>query len=347
MIKQLLPTRKWYDLQQAADRLTEIIGKTVTKKDLIYYASQGYLELSTYLDFSKNEFNEYKINIYNITMQEIIADIQFFEFRAISTDPTQENYYTDTVKLIVKDEFSYDIFFNDSKEMYGDEFIENLMQQPKIKEETLNNKKVLLKTNIELAKGLFVIDFLDFDYLVLNENKLEINCSEVLFRLSRHDKNENHLSIFMQALKRDKENIIEKLLLSDKNILVSENEIQILLNGGKKIRSLSTIESYIDEFKNPTRQIIQNPDKEKSIAKSKPSHRPPKIKEKEKAIEVARKTFKKYPDANLSCLIAWILPYLENKYNIKLSENTLRNTLKSANIGKHKGKSYSKLEIPD
>lgn len=46
-----LPPRKWYDLEQASEKLTNDLGKKFTEKDLIYYANQGYLELSVYIDF--------------------------------------------------------------------------------------------------------------------------------------------------------------------------------------------------------------------------------------------------------------------------------------------------------
>ena len=50
--KQTLPHRKWYSLQQAADKLTREFGEPVTIDDLLHYYQIGLLELSVYISTS-------------------------------------------------------------------------------------------------------------------------------------------------------------------------------------------------------------------------------------------------------------------------------------------------------
>lgn len=51
--KPTLPPRKWYSLQQAADKLTREFGEPVTIDDLLHYYQIGLLELSVYIATSK------------------------------------------------------------------------------------------------------------------------------------------------------------------------------------------------------------------------------------------------------------------------------------------------------
>ena len=56
-----LPPRKWYSLQQAAEKLTRDLKEPVTVDDLIYYACDGKLQLCTYITYIENK----AINICN------------------------------------------------------------------------------------------------------------------------------------------------------------------------------------------------------------------------------------------------------------------------------------------
>ena len=47
--KPTLPPRKWYSLQQAADKLRREFGEPVTIDDLLHYSQIGLLELSCLL----------------------------------------------------------------------------------------------------------------------------------------------------------------------------------------------------------------------------------------------------------------------------------------------------------
>ena len=51
--KPTLPPRKWYSLQQAADKLTREFGELVTIDDLLHYYQIGLLELSVYIATSQ------------------------------------------------------------------------------------------------------------------------------------------------------------------------------------------------------------------------------------------------------------------------------------------------------
>ncbi|OOF89403.1 hypothetical protein BKG94_02070 [Rodentibacter ratti] len=58
--KPTLPPRKWYSLQQAADKLTRKFNEPVTIEDLIHYWIHGYLMFSV-----KMEYNVLSLNIGN------------------------------------------------------------------------------------------------------------------------------------------------------------------------------------------------------------------------------------------------------------------------------------------
>ena len=78
-----LPNRKWYTLQQAADKLTRESGEPVTVEDLIHYAYIGDLELciDVYYDNtdSKQNFNENRIKNCIIDDKEYAIDGLFIE----------------------------------------------------------------------------------------------------------------------------------------------------------------------------------------------------------------------------------------------------------------------------
>ena len=52
--KPTLPPRKWYSLQQAADKLTREFGEPVTIDDLLHYYQIDLLELSIHIDTSES-----------------------------------------------------------------------------------------------------------------------------------------------------------------------------------------------------------------------------------------------------------------------------------------------------
>ena len=58
-----LPPRKWYSLQQAAEKLSQETNQTITSGDLLHYANQGLLELSVRVDFENINDDEFKFNL--------------------------------------------------------------------------------------------------------------------------------------------------------------------------------------------------------------------------------------------------------------------------------------------
>ncbi|OOF81900.1 hypothetical protein BKG92_08205, partial [Rodentibacter ratti] len=55
--KPTLPPRKWYSLQQAADKLTREFNEPVTIEDLIHYWIHGYLMFSVKVEYSGLTFD--------------------------------------------------------------------------------------------------------------------------------------------------------------------------------------------------------------------------------------------------------------------------------------------------
>ena len=95
-----LPNRKWYTLQQAADKLTRESGEPVTVEDLIHYAYIGDLELciDVYYDNtdSKQNFNENRIKNCIIDDKEYALEIDDFVFVEDESDILREpkkNFY--------------------------------------------------------------------------------------------------------------------------------------------------------------------------------------------------------------------------------------------------------------
>lgn len=88
MTNYKLPPRKWYNLEQASEKISREIGEKVTEKDIIYYANQGYLELSVYIDLEKIEDNEYKIEIRNSNLNDdLLEEIDFLDIHCWQSYP--------------------------------------------------------------------------------------------------------------------------------------------------------------------------------------------------------------------------------------------------------------------
>ena len=73
--KPTLPPRKWYSLQQAADKLSQIFNQAVTSGDLLHYANQGLLELSVRIDFERINDDEFNFSIHNSNLNEVLEDV--------------------------------------------------------------------------------------------------------------------------------------------------------------------------------------------------------------------------------------------------------------------------------
>ena len=70
-----LPPRKWYSLQQAAEKLSQETNQTITSGDLLHYANQGLLELSVRVDFENINDDEFKFNLQNSNLNEVLDKI--------------------------------------------------------------------------------------------------------------------------------------------------------------------------------------------------------------------------------------------------------------------------------
>ncbi|TPH21501.1 hypothetical protein EUX52_04770 [Haemophilus haemolyticus] len=342
--KPILPPRKWYSLQQAADKLSKDSGEYVTKQDILHYASQGYLELAIYIDFYKTEFDDYKFNIKGMDMNSMINKLFIIEFRGFSWNSFRENYHFEQSRLTIKDKFKHifsgswnDDYENEDYEYddYEDEdyeyddyedstpsFYNSLPFGPKerMKKAIVNDKELFIITNIEEAKGFFVIDFLDFEHLMLDEDNLQINCNDIILRFSRTIENTNGLNIVINGVGKKFD---RQLFINEQSIFILYDDLVLFTQKNQKIRSLSTIESYLDEFKDPTRegqlalktkktdQIIEKEQKiiEQTQEESKKYY--------ERIIlKSCMETAKKYPDAGVYSIVNAVIQKIKTDYGV-------------------------------
>lgn len=262
-----LPMRKWYSLEQASEKLTKDTGEKVTPGDIIHYANRGFLELSVYVDFEIID-DECKLEIRNSNLNEdLLDDIFLLDVHCWQGYPKLDFISGELFKARLKDEFSNADFFEKMKSKCEDsEFgfvdCDFLAQELDRAIKRVNNCLINedffidLKTNIEELKGFFAIEFADFKSILIDEEDPIINTKDISFRPSRNENIENGFGFCVDGFDLYNKSVIE---MNKKSIFITLEEIENLKTGDMKMRSLDSFESYIEEWKQPTRII--NPTK--------------------------------------------------------------------------------------
>ena len=376
-----LPPRKWYSLQQAADRLTQLFNQSVTSGDLLHYANQGLIELSVRIDFENINDDDFKLSIHNSNLNMVLddiydLDIHYWQGYAGRTDFIK----TDRFKAILKDTFKFEDVFKKLKEnaqKSEDGLVDMYDFLSGINRETIplyygyvNNEYYIdIKTNIEKLNGFFAIEFDDFEEVFIDENNPKINLKTITFRPSRNDNINNGFGFVVEGKNSNGKQIIE---LNKDSIFIVPEELEVFANGGKPIRNLNSFESFIEEWKNPTRTM--NPDSvvkenvlvetetmklfklkrvpyfgqeaqnETLLTKEKNKGGRPEIRYKDPLIELAKKIFQAYPKHNRARISDAILELVNNKgyftdQNFKITPETTLRILRENKIGKPRGES--------
>ncbi|WP_209026237.1 hypothetical protein [Mannheimia haemolytica] len=260
-----LPPRKWFSLEQASEKLSREIGEKITERDIIYYANQGYLELSAYIDFEKIEDDEYKLEIRNSNLNDdLLDDIYFLDIHCWQSYPKLQFIQGNLFKAIASDNFDYGKTFQKMKEqsliselgLVDEDFLLNEIDNavPILDDILINDYCSIphVKTNLEKLKGFFAIDLLDFDDILIDEENPILNTYDLAFRPSRNENIENGFSFCIAGLDFDKRPLIE---ISKKSIFITAEELEHLKNADRQMRNLNDFESYIEEWKQPTRII--------------------------------------------------------------------------------------------
>jgi len=216
--KPTLPPRKWYSLQQAADKLTREFGEPVTIDDLLHYSQIGLLELSVYIATSQETIK--------------IGKHIFSTFENIDKEKA----------------FSRNIFdFHLVSEYKEDIFIQHLFSIRKGIETTYQNK--LLKINIssydkELDNLIFIDGFMNLLDAIGNGPKAikdtiekGINLARLNYLVSPDYGDDYRVVILTNLNKNTKENIFIKL----DDLYVLDSDLKAFLNGENKEKDVEKI----------------------------------------------------------------------------------------------------------
>ena len=176
--------------------------------------------------------------------------------------------------------------------------------------------------------------------LSLYFTNLSISTYDVMFRFCRSEKYTNNLGFTIRVW--DKE-LNDSLFINSNDIFITKKEINNFLNG-KQIRTLRTMEDFIEEWNEPTRhsqedeiEINHNEETEKKEPPKNKGGRPQNPL-KDKAIKIARETASYYNNEITRLeLASRIADYLRTKYNAKIAEETVKKYLTEQNIGNRKG----------
>ncbi|HHV6933870.1 TPA: hypothetical protein ACUMYR_001476, partial [Haemophilus influenzae] len=115
--KPTLPPRKWYSLQQAADKLSQIFNQTVTSGDLLHYANQGLLELSVRIDFERIDDDEFNFSIHNSNLNDVLDDIYDLDIHYWQGYIGRADFIkTDRFKAVLNDTFDFEKAFKKLQE---------------------------------------------------------------------------------------------------------------------------------------------------------------------------------------------------------------------------------------
>ncbi|HDR1106061.1 TPA: hypothetical protein QB290_002039 [Pasteurella multocida] len=387
--KMKLPPRKWYSLEQAAEKITQETGEHITERDLIYYANQGFFELSVYINFKKIDDCTYNLELKNSNLNdELINEIHYAEIRSWQSYPKIEFFKGKLFTATLKDLFDEKSFFEFIKKASLDSELgladENAIFQeldnsiPLLEDIFLNDSLIDLKTNIENLSGLFAIDFLDFEKILIDEENPIINTNDIIFKPARSENIENGFGFSITGFDLYGKSLIA---INKKSIYITLEEIELLKNGGKKIRNLNSFESYIDEWRQPTRVTEPTIFKKENIlfndktlkiftfdtARIKPACNDEIIPQnnnveqqklnkggrpqhllKNEALKIAKATYEDYnSDITRNTLAEELAIYINDKYkeSIKqrkfstISVETIKKALSENNIGNRKGKS--------
>jgi hypothetical protein len=374
-----LPPRKWYSLQQAAEKLSQETNQTITSGDLLHYANQGLLELSVRVDFENINDDEFKFNLQNSNLNEVLDKIYDLDIHCWQAYKGKNDFLkTERFKAILRDEFDFGKAFeqmknNSSLSNNGLTKIEAVLSQinniPTYNGIVNDEYDIDVTTNIEKLNGFFAINFNNFDEIFIDEQNPQINLRAISFRPSRADNIENGFGFVIEGRDFHGKQIIT---LNKDSIFIVPEELETFKQGGKQIRNLDSFESFIEEWKSPTRinkpnsifkenvlvdeigikafQLERVPfidmetsNEEFNQPEKNKGGRPP-IKYKKEIILLAKKIFKAYPEHNRERIKEAILELVNNRNyfndpNFKINEITTRNLLKENDIGILRGKS--------
>lgn len=347
-----LPPRDWFSLDQAAEKLTRDTGETVTAGDLLYYANRGQLELSVYIDFNLVFFDDYKdealsgyLDIRNSNINnELLDKTSYIVIKSWQLPPHKNFIKGELFTAIVRDEFDLaeyrdkikkeceenDLLFVDS-DLGIEEANKKLrfydsvyFDTKKIShDEHLSKEEIIymdIKTNVDKLRGFFVIDFEDFESLLIDENNPVLNLKDLSFRPARSD-NIDGFGFYIEGygFNAFSNQIFE---INKNSMFVTKHELDLLAKGGKKIRSLNTFESVIEELKDPSRLL-----------------QPKKIKK--EIVELETETIKmfRFVDEDIEESTE------ESKEDYELQEENLKNWLENSRKNKDKPKQFYKRII--
>lgn len=376
--KPTLPPRKWYSLQQAADKLTREFNEPVTSGDLLHYANQGLIELSVRIMFEKIDDTEFNFSIHKSNLEDVIKDIYDLDIHYWQGYIGKTDFIkTDRFKAVLQNTFDYGNIFKKFQEQAlksDDGLIDAESFLSEVNSETIPtynayiNKSVDvdIKTNIEKLNGFFAIEFDDFEEILIDEDNPRINLKSITFRPSRNDNINNGFGFVIEGLDIDYKQVIE---LNKDSIFIVPEELEIFANGGKPIRNLNSFESFIEEWKNPTRTMkpdtvaeqnfILNTDTMKVFELKRVPFFAQEAQNEEytennnkagrkknprynNIIETAQKLFEKYPSSNRESIVNALFKILEIE---DLSVQTIRRYLDENSIGKKGGESISSMSL--
>jgi hypothetical protein len=216
--KQTLPHRKWYSLQQAADKLTREFGEPVTIDDLLHYYQIGLLELSVYISTSAKTIK--------------IGKHIFSTFENI-----------DGKKMFPRNILDFHLL----SEYQEDIFIRHLFSIKKGTETTYQNK--FLKINVsnfnkEFDNLIFIDGFMNLLDAIGNGPKAikdtiekGINLARLNYLVSPDHGDDYRIVILTNLNENNKENIFIQL----DDLYVLDSDLKAFLNGKNKEKDVEKI----------------------------------------------------------------------------------------------------------
>lgn len=377
-----LPPRKWYSLQQAADKLTQIFNQPITSGDLLHYANQGLIEISVRIDFEYIDDDKFNFSIHQSNLDEILEEIYKLDIHCWQSYTGKTDFIkTERFKATLKDTSDFGKVFKklqiDSLKsemglLDANTFFSEINDESiPIYDAYINNQVRLdIKTNIEKLNGFFAIEFDDFEDILIDENNPKINLKSITFRPSRSDNINNGFGFIIEGINYNEKQVIE---LNKNSIFIVPEELELFANGGKPLRNLNSFESFIEEWKNPTRTMrpdsvvkenvfvetenlkifelntipyFNQTDAQKEefnstqVEKNKGGR--PSIKYRDQIIELAQKIFKAYPNHNRERISDAILELVNDKNyfndpNYSIKPETTKKILRENKIGKPRG----------
>ncbi|MCT8565804.1 hypothetical protein Q7471_03580 [Glaesserella parasuis] len=321
-----IPPRKWYTLEQAIKRIKQLTGEEYEINDLLHFSNLGYIELSV---------------LFDINFGGESGEINSIDIRGIdNTIFTDEMYYMNIHHFSKNFENTRKSYLYNGNLIVTCEKVHNIIEKHKDdeKDDKKDNEKIFITSDLDIIKGFFTIELIDFENEILDENNFIICSRDIVFRFSRHTEIDTQdLNFEIRVIGKN----LDELLYFDKNsFFILNEELEYFLKVGTPLRSLSSTNDFINEWENPTRDLKRYKDVQKTIEKTEQRIETPEIKKpiqyakdyaKDLVIGSCLATRKDYPTAGKNTIVKAVLKKLTEDPTLKgikfQSERTYTNIL--------------------